>query len=193
MAPPPELLTIGEVAARAGVATSALRYYERQGLVPAERTVGGQRRYHRRVLRRIAFVRAGQQVGLSLEEIRSALDSLPRGRTPTRADWARVSRAWDRRIADRIAELDRLRSTLASCIGCGCLSLRTCRLTNPGDRAAAGGAGARYLLGEEPETGPVEPRTTSSGRKTNSVRGAGTPAISSTRARAAAMPMAGTD
>ena len=193
MAEQPVLLTIGEMAARAGVATSALRYYERQGLLSAERTVGGQRRYHRHLLRRIAFVRAGQQVGLTLEEIRTALDSLPSGRTPTKADWARVSRVWDRRIAERIAELDRLRATLASCIGCGCLSLQTCRLTNPGDRAASRGAGARYLLGDEPETGPVEPRTTSSGRKTNSMRGAGTPAISSTRARTVVMPIADTD
>lgn len=140
-------LTIGEVAERAGVATSALRFYEKEGLVEAARTDGGQRRYHRDVLRRIAFIRAAQRVGLSLEEIREALASLPGGRTPTAADWHRLSRSWRPLIDARIAELERLRDNLDSCIGCGCLSLKSCRLMNPNDVVAAQGPGARLLIG----------------------------------------------
>jgi MerR family redox-sensitive transcriptional activator SoxR len=132
------------------MAASALRYYEQLGLISAERTVGGQRRYARATLRRVAFVRAAQQVGLSLEEARNALARLPDERTPTKADWNRVSGTWTHRIDERIAELERLRSTLTGCIGCGCLSLRTCKLTNPGDTAADRGAGARWLLGDTP-------------------------------------------
>ncbi len=142
-----DLLTIGEVALRSGVAPSALRYYEREGLVSPARSFGGQRRYERSVLRRLAFVRAAQQVGLTLEEIREALGALPQGRTPTKSDWARLSRSWRGRLDERIRILERLRDDLTSCIGCGCLSLRTCRLYNPDDRAADGGTGARYLLG----------------------------------------------
>ena len=145
-----ELLTIGDVAERAGVATSALRFYEREGLIESERTGGGQRRYHRDVLRRIAFVRAAQRVGLSLVEIRSSLASLPQNRTPTAADWQRLSRSWRPLLDARIAELERLRDNLDSCIGCGCLSLERCRLRNPADRAAGLGPGPRYLLGDEP-------------------------------------------
>jgi MerR family redox-sensitive transcriptional activator SoxR len=145
------LLTIGELSARSGLATSALRYYERSGLLSSVRTAGGQRRYVRATLRRVAFVRAAQQVGLSLEEIRAALATLPEARTPTKADWARLSRTWSRRLDDRIGELERLRDSLSSCIGCGCLSLRRCALYNPGDRAAQKGTGARYLLGDSPE------------------------------------------
>jgi MerR family redox-sensitive transcriptional activator SoxR len=143
------LLTIGDVAARAGVAPSTLRYYEREGLIEAARSDGGQRRYPREVLRRIAFVRAAQRVGLSLEEVKAALDSLPHARTPTAADWSRLSRSWRPRLDARIAELQRLRDGLDSCIGCGCLSLKVCQLSNPNDVAAALGSGARWLLEEE--------------------------------------------
>lgn len=138
-----DLLTIGEVAGRAGIATSALRYYEEQGLVASVRSAGGQRRYPRSVLRRLSFVRAAQNVGLSLEEIVSALDALPAGRTPTKADWGRLSRAWQARLDEQIAGLQKLRDGLSGCIGCGCLSLRTCALSNPGDTLAAQGPGAR--------------------------------------------------
>ena len=143
-------LTIGEVAARTGVPTSALRFYERQGLIGAQRSSGGQRRLHRDELRRIAFIRIAQRVGLTLEEIRAALASLPAGRTPTAADWQRLSRAWRPRLEAQIALLERLRDQLSSCIGCGCLSLRACRLYNPDDDAAATGSGPRYLLGTRP-------------------------------------------
>jgi MerR family transcriptional regulator, redox-sensitive transcriptional activator SoxR len=143
------LLTIGEVADRAGVATSALRFYEREGLVESTRSGGGQRRYHRDVLRRVAFVRAAQRVGLSLDEIRSVLHALPDRRTPTAADWAKLSRSWRPLVDARIAELERLRDRLDGCIGCGCLSLRACRLSNPDDEAAAAGPGARWLLDAE--------------------------------------------
>lgn len=140
-----DLLTIGEVARRAGLATSALRYYEREGLVTAGRTSGGQRRYLRSVLRRLAFLRAAQNVGLSLPEVRAALATLPAGRTPTRADWARLSASWQARLDEQIAGLTALRDGLTSCIGCGCLSLQRCALSNPGDVAGAAGPGARYL------------------------------------------------
>ena len=150
MPPLSQHLTIGELARRAGVATSALRYYEQLGLISSERTAGGQRRYTRATLRRVAFVRAAQQVGLSLDEAREALGRLPDGRTPNKADWNRVSGSWIRRIDERIAELERLRARLGSCVGCGCLSLRTCGLYNPGDSAATRGPGARWLLGDTP-------------------------------------------
>lgn len=143
-------VTIGELARRAGVATSALRYYEQLGLISSERTAGGQRRYPRATLRRVAFVRAAQTVGLSLEEVRSALALLPDERTPNKADWNKVSATWIRRIDERIAELERLRQTLNGCVGCGCLSLRTCRLSNPEDTAATRGTGPRWLLGDTP-------------------------------------------
>ena len=145
-----DLLPIGEIARRAGLATSALRYYERQGLISAVRTSGGQRRYQRNMLRRLAFIRAAQSVGLSLQEIRTALDTLPAQRTPTTADWARLSRSWRSRLDDQIAGLTALRDGLTSCIGCGCLSLDRCALSNPGDRAARLGPGARYWIGDRP-------------------------------------------
>lgn len=138
-------LTIGELAARSGVAASALRFYERKGLIHAERTANGQRRYARATLRRVAFVRAAQRVGLTLEETREALESLPTERTPNRADWQRLAKGWQVRINERIAELERLRDDLTGCIGCGCLSLRRCGLYNAGDRLAAEGPGARHL------------------------------------------------
>ncbi len=149
MSSPADALTIGELSARSGLAPSALRYYEREGLLTSTRSTGGQRRFERTALRRVAFVRAAQQVGLSLDEIREALSTLPESRTPTKADWQRLSRSWRRRLDDRIVALERLRDELTSCIGCGCLSLRSCRLSNPSDAAGTAGKGARYLLGED--------------------------------------------
>lgn len=143
------MLAIGEVAQRANVAASTLRFYEREGLIASVRSEGGQRRYHREVLRRVAFVRAAQRVGLSLEEIKAALAALPGNRTPTTSDWRRLSRTWRPLLDRRIAELQRVRNGLDSCIGCGCLSLRICHLLNPNDVAAQEGPGARWLLDED--------------------------------------------
>jgi MerR family transcriptional regulator, redox-sensitive transcriptional activator SoxR len=142
-----DLLTVGEVADRSGFAPSALRFYEREGLLAARRTSGNQRRYERNVLRRLAFIRAARNVGLSLEEVASALASLPDGRTPTRADWTRLSHTWRARLDTQIAALEKLRDGLDSCIGCGCLSLKRCAISNPGDIAATDGPGAAYLPG----------------------------------------------
>lgn len=141
-------IPIGDIARRAGVAASALRFYETQGLIAAGRSPGGRRQYPREVLRRVAFIRAAQAVGLSLEEVRQALATLPGSRTPTQADWQRLSRAWQPVLDERIAALTRLRDQLSSCIGCGCLSLRRCALYNAGDGAARLGSGPRYLLGD---------------------------------------------
>ncbi len=141
-------LTIGEVAARSGVATSALRYYEERGLITSERASSRHRRYPRPVLRRVAFIVFAQRVGLSLDEIRDELDKLPAGRVPKRRDWAKLSSGWTSRIDERIAELERLKAGLTECIGCGCLSLSRCKLANPGDRAARRGAGPRYWVGD---------------------------------------------
>lgn len=140
-----DLLAIGEVAARSGMATSALRYYEQQGLIDAVRTAGGARRYPRSVLRRLAVIRAARNVGLSLTEIRAALETLPGNRPPSATDWARLSRDWRDRLDEQIAALVQLRDGLTSCIGCGCLSLTRCALSNPGDMAAGDGPGARWL------------------------------------------------
>ncbi len=146
-----ELLTIGEVARRSGVAASALRFYEERGLIAAERAgPGGHRRYARPVLRRIAFIVFAQRVGLTLEEIAGELAKLPPDRAPTKRDWGRLSSGWSARIDARIAELEGLKAGLTECIGCGCLSLSRCRLANPGDRAAAAGPGPRYWLGDRP-------------------------------------------
>ncbi len=142
---PRDLLTVSDVAERSGFAASALRFYEKEGLIKARRTSGGQRRYERGVLRRLAFIRAAQHVGLSLDEIKKALATLPASRTPTRADWARISRSWRVRLDEEIVALIALRDGLDSCIGCGCLSLQTCRLSNPQDVAAVDGPGAVYL------------------------------------------------
>ncbi len=138
-------LTIGELSARSGVSASALRFYERQGLIGSRRTDGNQRRYDSVTLRRVALVQAGKAAGIPLERIRAALDTLPRGRTPTKRDWERLSRTWARELDERIETLQGIRGRLTTCIGCGCLSLRTCALLNPGDEAAARGAGAHYL------------------------------------------------
>ncbi|GAB3795461.1 redox-sensitive transcriptional activator SoxR [Micromonospora zhanjiangensis] len=140
-----EAMTIGDLAARSGVAPSALRYYERLGLIRASRTGGNQRRYERAELRRVAFIRISQQVGVSLEEIKAALDELPESRTPTRADWTRLSHVWRSRLDEKIDALTRLRDDLTGCIGCGCLSLQRCNLYNPGDVLAAEGPGARLM------------------------------------------------
>jgi MerR family transcriptional regulator, redox-sensitive transcriptional activator SoxR len=145
-----DLLPIGEVARRSGVASSALRFYEQRGLISSEREGSGHRRYPRPVLRRIAFIVFAQRIGLTLEEIGVELAKLPPHHAPTRGDWARLSATWASRIDDRIAELERLKRGLTECIGCGCLSLDRCRLANPGDRAAALGPGPRYWIGERP-------------------------------------------
>ncbi len=140
-----DLLTIGQISQRSGFAHSAVRYYEREGLVSSTRTAGGQRRFERHVLRRLAFIRAAQHVGLSLEEIRAVLDTLPSSRTPTRADWTRLSRSWRSRLDEQIQALQALRDGLDSCIGCGCLSLRRCSMSNAQDWAAVRGPGADLL------------------------------------------------
>ena len=141
----PAELTIGEVAARSGVAASALRFYETQGLINSRRTAGKQRRYERAILRRIAFIQAGRAAGIPLEQIRVALSTLPANRTPTRANWERLSRSWRDDLDRRIATLQALRTRLTTCIGCGCLSIDACTLLNPDDEAAALGAGAHYF------------------------------------------------
>ncbi|WP_020145182.1 redox-sensitive transcriptional activator SoxR [Terracoccus sp. 273MFTsu3.1] len=138
-------LTIGQVAERTGAATSALRYWEDLGLITSERTTGNQRRYERATIRRVSFIRAAQRVGLSLDEIGAALATLPDARTPTATDWARLSRAWRGRLDEQIRRIEKLRDQLDSCIGCGCLSLRTCALNNPSDVLADHGPGAVLL------------------------------------------------
>ena len=144
------LLTIGEVARRSGVASSALRFYEERGLITSERAGSGHRRYPRAVLRRIAFIVFAQRIGLTLDEIGSELARLPPDRAPTRRDWSRLSGGWTARIDQRVAELERLKDGLTECIGCGCLSLERCKLANPDDRAARLGAGPRYWVGDRP-------------------------------------------
>lgn len=139
-------LTVGQVADRSGVAVSALHYYERQALISSSRTAGNQRRYPRETLRRVAFVRASQRVGIPLARIREALDGLPHERPPTREDWARLSAGWRNELDGRIADLQALRDNLTECIGCGCLSLKTCHLMNPRDVLGRQGPGARRLL-----------------------------------------------
>lgn len=144
----PTPIPIGELARRSGVAASALRFYEDQGLLRSQRGAGGRRHYARADLRRVAFIVAAQRLGLSLQAVGAALASLPEGRTPTAADWARLSRGWRPLLDARIAALTRLRDQLDACIGCGCLSLKSCALYNPGDAAGAMGSGPRYLLGD---------------------------------------------
>ena len=143
-----DLMTIGEVARRSGVAASALRFYEERGLIRSERAGSGHRRYPRAALRRIAFIVFAQRVGLKLEEVAEELAKLPAQGTPSGRDWNRLSSRWKSRIDDRIAELERLRGGLTECIGCGCLSLDRCALANPGDRAGRRGPGARYWMGD---------------------------------------------
>jgi MerR family redox-sensitive transcriptional activator SoxR len=142
-----DLLTITDVSRRSGVASSALRFYEQRGLIASVRAGSGHRRYPRAVLRRIAFIVFAQKIGLSLDEVGAELGKLPHHRVPERADWARLSAGWTRRVDDRIAELERLKAGLTQCIGCGCLSLQRCQLANPADRAGRAGAGPRFWLG----------------------------------------------
>ena len=151
MTSPEDLLPIGEVAARSGVNPSALRFYESIDLLRSERSPGGHRLYRRNVLRRVAFIRVAQRVGLTLDEIRDAMALLPADRAPNAREWGRISRAWRSRVDERIATLERLRDDLTGCIGCGCLSLRRCSLYNKGDAAATLGTGPRYLLGDDPD------------------------------------------
>jgi MerR family redox-sensitive transcriptional activator SoxR len=141
-------LTVSDVAARAGVSASALRFYEREGLIEAGRTAGNQRRYHRDVLRRLAFIHVAQRVGLSLDAIRAALATLPARRTPNQRDWERLSRGWRSELDERIRLLTALRDELSECIGCGCLTMQRCKLYNPDDGAGRFGPGPRYLLGD---------------------------------------------
>ncbi len=143
-----KLLTVGELARRTGVATSALRFYEERGLIRSERNASGHRRYARPAARRVAFVVFAQRVGLTLEEIRAELDKLPTDRTPGREDWDRLTLTWSERIDERIRELERLKGGLTDCIGCGCLSLERCAILNPYDRAASHGSGPRYWVGD---------------------------------------------
>jgi MerR family transcriptional regulator, redox-sensitive transcriptional activator SoxR len=145
-----QVLSIGEVAKRCGVATSALRFYEERGLIRSERNASGHRRYPRAVIRRVAFIVFAQKIGLTLGEIGRELAKLPQGRVPESSDWAKLSGSWNRRIEVRIAELERLQAGLTNCIGCGCLSLDRCQLANPGDRAARRGPGPRYWLEAPP-------------------------------------------
>jgi MerR family transcriptional regulator, redox-sensitive transcriptional activator SoxR len=145
---PPEIkeLSVGQLAERSGVAVSALHFYERKGLLESRRTEGHQRRYPRESLRRVAFIRASQRVGISLGDIGDALASLPEGRTPTKADWERLSRIWHDELSARIKQLEQLRDSLSGCIGCGCLSMRNCALSNPDDMYASATGRASSLV-----------------------------------------------
>jgi MerR family redox-sensitive transcriptional activator SoxR len=149
-------LAIGEVSDRSGLAVSAIRFYEGQGLISSRRTAGGQRRFRRDVLRRLAFIQAAQRVGLSLEEIGGALRVLAPDEAPTASQWRRLSASWRPLLEERIALLTALRDQLDHCIGCGCLSLDRCRLSNPGDRAGRLGPGARYLTVDHRPATPGE-------------------------------------
>jgi MerR family transcriptional regulator, redox-sensitive transcriptional activator SoxR len=151
-------LSIGELSARSGVAQSALRFYEREGLIDAGRTGGNQRRYTGVTLRRVALIQAGKAAGIPLERIRAALDTLPEGRPPTKRDWERLSSSWRKELDERIATLEAIRTRLTTCIGCGCLSLKTCGLLNPGDEAARLGGGAHYLRRVSPHGRDPAPR-----------------------------------
>jgi MerR family redox-sensitive transcriptional activator SoxR len=152
-------VTIGELSKRSGVSQSALRFYERQGLIHAERTDGNQRRYISSTLRRVALIQAGKQAGIPLERIREALDTLPPARQPTKRDWERLSRSWARELDERIETLQAIRGRLTTCIGCGCLSLKTCGLLNPGDESAALGPGANYFRLGSPHGRDLAQRT----------------------------------
>lgn len=149
--PLPRELSIGQLAERTGMAVSAIRYYETQGLIVSNRNAGGHRRFERSMIRRLSFIRIAQQIGYPLERIQQELSRLPDGRTPTHTDWEEISRAFRADLDSRIAEMQRMRDNLDGCIGCGCLSLERCALYNPDDRASAKGAGPRYLMGDRPE------------------------------------------
>lgn len=143
---PSAALTIGELAARTGVAASALRFYEERGLIHSERTEAGHRRFARAVIRRVAFIAFAQRIGLTLDEIRGAMDQLPCDRVPVAAEWEALSSMWRERVDERIAELERLKRSLSDCIGCGCLSMQRCAILNPGDRLASEGSGPRFWI-----------------------------------------------
>lgn len=153
VAKPNDYLKIGEAARRSGVAASTLRFYETRGLIQAHRGTGNQRIYHRSMLRRISIIRVGQTLGLSLNEINTALNTLPNNRTPTQRDWEKLSKKWHRQLEERINQLQLLRDKLTGCIGCGCLSLKRCTLYNAGDVVSSKGTGPRYLLGDTPANG----------------------------------------
>ncbi len=153
-------LTIGEVADRAGVATSALRFYESNGLIASERNDSGHRRYRADVLRRVGFIRVAQRIGLTLGDIRDALATLPEGRTPTRRDWTRLAKTWQPLLDERIALLEQMKDKLDGCIGCGCLSLDSCALYNASDKAAVHGSGPRWLYGDQQSGPPGESEET---------------------------------
>ena len=159
-----EELTIGEAASRIGIATSALRFYEQHGLISSRRTAGGQRRYARDVLRRVAFIRAAQSVGLKLAEIRESLDELPDDRAPTKDEWEEFAAQWRPRLDRQIAVLEAIRDKLSACIGCGCQTLDACDVFNPGDRAADRGPGAHYLVPDDPPDHPLGDHRSGSGR-----------------------------
>ena len=146
-----EGLSIGQVAERTGLAVSAIRFYEEEGLIAPWRNAGGQRRFQRSDIRRLSFVMAAQQFGFTLPQIKAELEPLPRHRAPSRADWARIAQTFRVALDTRIAQMERLRDTLDGCIGCGCLSLEVCALYNPADRAGARGTGPRYLMGDRPD------------------------------------------
>ena len=148
----PEGLSIGQIAARTGLAVSAIRYYEEEGLIAPWRNAAGRRRFLRADIRRLSFVMVAQQFGFTLPQIRVELDRLPRHRAPTKSDWARISQTFRAELDTRIARLEKLRDTLDGCIGCGCLSLESCALYNPADRAAQRGTGPRYLMGDRPDS-----------------------------------------
>lgn len=145
-------LTIGEASRRSGVAASTLRFYEKRGLIRSLRTAGNHRLYHREMLRRISVIRVAQSLGLTLQEISDAMAELPDQRTPTKRDWEKLSKRWRRRLDERIAQMQRIRDKLTRCIGCGCLSLRSCALHNRGDHVATSGPGPRFLLSEPPSS-----------------------------------------
>lgn len=152
-----EELTIGALSERTGVATSALRYYEDEGLISATRSLAGHRRYIRDTIRRVSFIRAAQEVGHSLADVKKSLEAMPGKRTPTAKDWTKLAESWRPKIDARIRMLERLRDRLESCIGCGCLSMDLCRLLNPDDEVAVRGPGPRYVIDEDPEGGWGEP------------------------------------
>lgn len=145
-----DAFSIGDLAARTGVSVSAIRFYEARGLIQSRRSEGGQRRFLRSDIRRISFIRIAQQVGLSIDLIEAELKKLPEGRTPNQADWKRISETMKAMLNERIAVLTSTRDRLSGCIGCGCLSLKTCALYNPNDQAASRGSGPRYVLGDTP-------------------------------------------
>lgn len=144
--PSPMELTVGELAARSGVAVSALHFYERQNLISSRRTTGNQRRYRRDMLRRVAFIRIAQRVGIPLARVAAVLELLPDGRTPTRSDWHRVSQCWQADLDERIRRLQQLRDDFTDCVGCGCMSIDRCPLANPNDRLGSHGPGPRRLI-----------------------------------------------